>query len=135
MKKPPAAWLGAIGLGVAGLIGAGRAQAALPPWLARWLDPATAPFIPVPEIDVDPNSGTTLGLIPTWLSTNRDNQITKIIAPDVIHNPYFGWGAHARIFAYPSDDTQWSLVAGAKQRVESEFDFEYQAGLLRRSRW
>ena len=136
MKKVPAAWLGAIGLGLAGLIGTGRAQAAaLPPWLVRWLDPATAPFIPVPEIDVDPNSGTTLGLIPTWLSTNRDNQITKIIAPDVIHNPYFGWGAHARIFAYPSDDTQWSLVAGAKQRVESEFDFEYQAGLLRRSRW
>ncbi len=100
-----------------------------------WFDPATAPFIPVPEIDVDPNSGTTLGLIPTWLVTDDQAQIRKIIAPDVLHNPYFGWGARARMFSYPSDDRQWSVVAGAKQRVESEFDFEYQTGRLRRSRW
>jgi len=111
------------------------ARAEAPTGFARWLDPATAPFIPVPEIDVDPNSGTTLGLIPTWLVTDDKSQIRKIIAPDVIHNPNFGWGARGRIFSYPSDDTQWSLVAGAKERVESEFDYEYQTGRLRNSRW
>ncbi|NNM61858.1 MAG: BamA/TamA family outer membrane protein, partial [Steroidobacteraceae bacterium] len=111
------------------------ARAALPTGFARWLDPATAPFIPVPEINVDPNSGTTLGLIPTWLVTDKKNQIRKIIAPDVIHNPNFGWGFHGRIFSYPSDNTQWSLVVGAKQRVESEFDFEYETGRLRDTRW
>ena len=121
-------------LGVAGLSFAGTA-AALPSGLARWLDPATAPFIPVPEIDVDPNSGTTLGLIPTWLVTDDKAEIRKIIAPDIIHNPNFGWGARGRIFSYPSDDTQWSLVAGAKQKVESEFDYEYQTGRLRDSTW
>ncbi|MDE2305639.1 MAG: BamA/TamA family outer membrane protein [Gammaproteobacteria bacterium] len=119
----------------AALGAATAAPAAMPAWLARWLDPATAPFIPVPEIDVDPNSGTTLGLIPTWLVTDDKAQIRKIIAPDVIHNPNFGWGARGRIFSYPSDDTQWSLVAGAKQRVESEFDFEYQTGRMRDQRW
>ncbi len=31
-----------------------------PQGFMRWFDPSTAPFIPIPEIDVDPNSGTTL---------------------------------------------------------------------------
>ncbi len=97
--------------------------------------PGEAPFIPVPEIDVDPNSGTTLGVIPTWLVTDEQGQIRQIFAPDVLYNPYFGYGARGRYFSYPSEDTQWSVVGGAKQRVESEFDFEYQAGRLRDSRW
>src|SRR3977135_4653210 len=64
----------------------------------RWLDPATAPFIPVPLISVDPDSGTTLGLIPTWVHTNENNEISRIIAPDVLYNPYFGAGAHGRVY-------------------------------------
>jgi hypothetical protein len=106
-----------------------------PTGLMRWLDPSTAPFIPVPEIDVDPYGGTTLGLIPTWLITDDQAQIRKIIAPDVLYNPYFGVGARGRLFAYPSDDSQWSVVGGIKQRIEREFDFEYQAGRLRDRSW
>jgi hypothetical protein len=102
-----------------------------PQGLMRWFNPSTAPFIPVPDIDVDPNSGTTLGLIPTWVSTDDQSQVRHIVAPDVIHNPNFGFGAHGRILAYPSEDTQWSIVGGAKQHVEKEFDFEYEAGRLR----
>jgi hypothetical protein len=99
--------------------------------LPRWLNPATAPFIPIPEIDEDPYGGTTVGLIPTFLVTNDRNEIQQIIAPDVIYNQYFGYGARGRIFSYPSDNTQWSIVGGAKERVESEFDGEYAAGILR----
>lgn len=106
-----------------------------PRGLLRWLDPSTAPFIPIPEIDVDPNSGTTLGLIPTWLITDEHAQIRKIIAPDVLYNPYFGVGARARLFSFQSDDTQWSVVGGAKQHVEREFDYEYQTGRLRDGSW
>src|ERR1700726_2300714 len=80
-----------------------------PQGLMRWFNPSTAPFIPVPDIDVDPNSGTTLGLIPTWISTADQSQVRRIGAPDVIHNPNFGFGAHGRILAYPSEDTQWSV--------------------------
>jgi len=79
--------------------------------IASWFNPASAPFIPVPEIDHDPNSGLTLGLIPTWLVTDDKQQITKIIAPDVLYNPYFGYGIRGRIYAFPSDDAQWSTVA------------------------
>jgi hypothetical protein len=118
------------------------AQGPIPPpppqhlkWLTRWFNPATAPFIPVPEIAVDPDSGTTLGLIPTWIQTDDDHEIRRIIAPDVLYNPYFGYGVHGRVYGYTSGDEQWSVVAGIKERVEREFDFEYQRGRLREERW
>ena len=97
----------------------------------NWLNPTTWPVLPVPLTAVDPNSGLTLGMIPTMLVTNSHSEITDIIAPDILHNPYFGWGADGRILAFPSEDTQWSIVGGAEQHVESSLDLEYQTGLLR----
>ena len=101
----------------------------------RWFDPATAPFIPVPEIGIDPNGGTTLGLIPTWVRTDQNHEINRIIAPDVLYTPYFGFGAHGRVYGYSSGDEQWSLITGIKQRVERELNAEYQRGRLREGRW
>ena len=100
-----------------------------------WLDVSTWPLIPVPEIAVDPDSGATLGILPTWLHTNDQHEITRIIAPDLTHNPYFGLGAHFRIFEYPSSDEQWSVVTGIRQRVERSFDYEFQKGRLRDANW
>ena len=93
------------------------------------------PFIPVPEIAQDPDSGLTLGILPVWLLTDDEHRIRRIIAPDVLYNPNFGAGFHGRIFDYPSEDKQWSLEAGLKQRVEREFDAEYTLGRLREQRW
>ena len=118
--------------------GCGLALAAddsAPQGLARWFDPATAPFIPIPDIDHDPNSGTTLGLIPTWLVTDDQSQIRKIIAASVDYNRYFGAGTGLSIYGYRSDDTQWSAVAGMRQHVERNFDYEYQTGRLRNTKW
>ena len=42
--------------------------------------------------------------------------------------PTLAYGIRGRIYAFLSDDAQWSTVAGAKERVESEFDYEYQSG-------
>ena len=106
-----------------------------PHGLAKWLNPATAPFIPVPLISVDPDSGTTLGLIPTWVKTNENHEISRIIAPDVLYNPFFGVGVHGRVYGYTSGDEQWSVVSGVKERVEREFDAEYERGRLREDRW
>jgi hypothetical protein len=103
--------------------------------ITRWVDPHTAPFIPVPYIGTDPNSGTTLGVIPTILVTDENDDIRKIIAPDIVHNPYFGWGVHGRIYNYTSQDAQWSIVSGIFERVQREFDGEYQIGRLRETRW
>jgi Omp85 superfamily domain len=117
---------------VPAVVAAPAAPVAPPPSaLARWLDPASAPFIPIPEIDTEPHSGLTLGVIPTWLRTNTRDEIERIIAPDIIHSQYFGWGSRMRIFGYPSADTQWSVVGGLKQRVEREFDGRYLTGQTR----
>src|SRR5207253_8375917 len=75
------------------------------------------PFLPVPEIAQDPDSGTTVGILPVWLITDEDQRIRRIIAPDVLYNPNFGYGFHGRIYDYPSEDNQWSLEVGAKERV------------------
>jgi hypothetical protein len=103
--------------------------------IARWFNPDTAPFLPIPLIGVDPDSGTTLGLLPVKLVTDANHDITRIIAPDILHNPFFGVGGHARVYDYPSEDTQWSLVAGINQRVQRNFDAEYQTGRLRDQHW
>jgi Omp85 superfamily domain len=122
-------------LALAGSAGAASDSEEQASWYKRWLDPATAPFIPVPEIDVDPVGGTTFGLIPVLLTVDEGEEIRQIIAPDIIHSQYFGWGARGRIFSYPSKDTQWSVVGGGKQRVEREFDAIYLKGLARSSTW
>jgi hypothetical protein len=93
------------------------------------------PFLPVPEIGQDPDSGTTVGILPVWLVTDDEHRIRRIIAPDLLYNPNFGVGFHGRIYDYPSEDRQWSIEAGLKQRVEREFDAEYQLGRLRDSNW
>jgi hypothetical protein len=105
-----------------------------PAW-TKWFNPETAPFIPVPLIDTDPNGGTTFGLIPTWVRTDDNHNVTRIIAPDVMYNENFGFGVHGRIFAFSTADKQWSLVAGIKERVEREFDAEYEIGRQREQRW
>jgi outer membrane protein assembly factor BamA len=113
----------------------GAAPQLPPPGLSQWFNPATAPFIPVPLIGTDPNSGTTLGLLPVWLKTDDNHEISRIIAPDILHNPYFGYGVDGRLYEYSSKDAQWSIDAGIKQRVERTFDAEYQLGRLRDQRW
>ena len=105
-----------------------------PAW-TKWFNPATAPFLPIPLVSQDPNSGLTLGLIPTWVTTDDKGDVSRIVAPDVLYNPDFGFGVHARIFSFASADEQWSAVAGIKERVEREFDGEYQIGRTREDRW
>ena len=100
-----------------------------------WLNPATAPLIPVPSIGTDPNGGTTIGVLPVWLHADDQHEIDRITAPDIVHNTYFGWGVHMRVYSYPSDDEQWSAVAGIKERVERGVALQYQRGRARRDRW
>lgn len=52
--------------------------------VSRWFNPATAPFIPIPEVAADPDNGTTVGLIPTWLKADQNNDVRQIIAPDML---------------------------------------------------
>jgi outer membrane protein assembly factor BamA len=103
--------------------------------LSYWFNPVTAPFLPVPEVATDPDSGTTVGLLAVKLGTDADGDIRRIIAPDFLYNPYFGYGGHVRVYDYPSSDVQWSAIADAKERVERGVDLEYQSGIQRETRW
>ncbi|HEY7928998.1 MAG TPA: BamA/TamA family outer membrane protein [Steroidobacteraceae bacterium] len=98
---------------------------------SQWLNPSKAPFIPIPEIDTDPESGRTFGIIPTFLQSDAKGNINSIMAPQAYHNSYFGWGIGASIFQYPSADEQWSIEGDIEQRVERTVDFNFQQGLLR----
>jgi Omp85 superfamily domain len=99
--------------------------------IARWLDPATAPFIPVPEIDLDPQSGVTLGVIATFLDVSERGEIERLTAPDVFHSQYFGWGAGVSVYGFPSEDAQWLLLGSLKQHVEHDLDARYLGGQTR----
>jgi hypothetical protein len=101
--------------------------------LTRTLD--ALPFIPIPEISTAPHAGVNVGLFGIVMGGNAQGQIDQILAPDVLHSQYFGWGARFRIFRNPSDDEKWSLVAGGKQEVEREFDAEWDYGLRRDRSW
>jgi hypothetical protein len=129
--------LAALASGAASAQSAGKAatEAPRPGGFFDIFNPQTSPFIPIPEIGTDPNSGTTYGFLPVFLSTNAKSEITRIIAPDATYNSNLGFGGHFRIFAYPSRDRQWSVVAGVKQRIERELDAVYETGLTRQSRW
>jgi outer membrane protein assembly factor BamA len=97
--------------------------------------PNSGSAIPVPLIGIDPESGTTLGLIGAWLHHDAMGSIDRIVAPDVLHNSYFGWGLRGRVLAFPSSDTSWTIIAGAKQRVEHQLELDYQSGITRTSTW
>ncbi|HTL91863.1 MAG TPA: BamA/TamA family outer membrane protein, partial [Steroidobacteraceae bacterium] len=99
--------------------------------IMRWLDPATAPFLPIPEIDVDPQSGVTLGLIAAFLRVTERGELERITAPDLFHSQYFGWGAGISLYGFPSEDSQWLVIGSVKQQVEHEFDARYLGGQTR----
>jgi hypothetical protein len=103
--------------------------------LPTWLNPDTAPFIPVPVIAADPDSGTTLGFLAAKVRTDANRNIDRIIAPDLVHNPYFGIGAHMRLYEYPSEDERWSVLANYFQRVQRGADAEFQTGRERQGPW
>jgi len=101
----------------------------------QWYDLDRLPFIPIPELQTAPHSGVNLGLFPVVLTSNDRDEIDTILAPDIVHSSYFGWGARGRIFRNVSEDEKWSVVGGAKQYVEREFDAEYDLGLQRDRSW
>ena len=103
--------------------------------LAQWLNPRTSPFIPIPEIDTDPNGGTTIGLLPVFLITDAQQQIRRILAFDITYNTTLGVGGGGRLLSYPSDDVQWYVTASAAEEIARSLDISYSAGLTRRTRW
>ncbi len=103
--------------------------------LSRWRNPNDWPFLPLPEIATDPNGDTTIGFLPVWLFTNDKNQIRQMFAPDLTYNPNLGVGGTLRFFSYPSEDTQWSVVASGAEIIARDLDVLYSTGRTRQDSW
>ncbi|MGE0824436.1 MAG: BamA/TamA family outer membrane protein [Candidatus Binatia bacterium] len=103
--------------------------------LMRWRDPRDWPFLPLPEVATDPNGDTTVGFLPVWLFTDNQQQIRQMFAPDLTYNPTLGIGGTLRYFSYPSDDTQWYVVASGAETIERDIDFLYSTGRTRQDWW
>jgi hypothetical protein len=100
-----------------------------------WLNPETAPVIFIPDIETDPDSGNTFGIMPTWLQKNSQGAITRIMSSDFYRNNYFGYGIGGSIFDYLSDNTQWYVGGDIEERVERQLDTRYESGRLRQDKW
>jgi len=87
-----------------------------------WPRPAGAEtsIIPIPEVIVDPNEGTTVGLLMVLLGTNESKSISNIIAPDVRYNDITGVTPTFRYFGYP-DPKQRYFITGGKGSTRGEY--------------
>jgi len=69
-------------------------------------------LIPLPEVIVDPNEGTTVGFLPVVLIASENKAIRSIIAPDVRYNDITGVYPTFRFFDYPTPKQKYLLIAG-----------------------
>ncbi len=101
------------------------------------LNPHNWPFtmIPVPEIESDPNSGVTYGVLLAMLFNDSNNQITNILAPDVNNNSTLGAGGTFRLLSYPSADEQWWVIGGLQEKIARNVDLYYARGRTHQSTW
>src|SRR5579863_3684815 len=99
-------------------------------WTSPIFHPSQWPFsvFPVPEIATDPNSGTTIGILPVFLFTDDHQQIKQIIAPDIAINTILGASGNFRYLAYPSSNTQYYLTGGGSQNIARRVDLYYSTG-------
>ncbi len=106
-------------------------------WTSPVWHPSQWPFslFPVPEIATDPNSGTTIGILPVFLFTDDHGEIKNIIAPDVAINTILGATGNFRYLAYPSSDTQYYLMGGGSQNIARRVDVYYATGRDRDKWW
>src|SRR5271170_1839459 len=94
------------------------------------LNPHNWPFtlVPVPEIETDPNSGVTYGVLAAMLFTDKQGEINNILAPDIISNPTLGPGGTFRYLGYPSSDEQYYVIAGFEEKIARHVDLDYASG-------
>lgn len=69
-------------------------------------------LIPLPEVIVDPNEGTTVGFLPVLLIASETKAVRSIIAPDVRYNDITGVYPTFRFFDYPDPNQKYYLIAG-----------------------
>ena len=106
-------WAAVVLLGMAALF------AATPAAEADWT------VIPLPEIIVDPNEGTTVGFLPVILVATETKSVRSIIAPDVRYNDTFGVYPMIRFFDYPDPNQKYFLIGGKGTKIGEYLEADY----------
>jgi len=101
------------------------------------LNPSHWPFtlIPIPEVATDPNGGVTYGVLFAFLFKDQQNEIQNIFAPDFNNNTDLGVGGAVRFFSYPSENTQWYVLAEAHRNLQRQVDLNFSTGRTHEEWW
>ena len=125
------------GLMLGKITGAGAFSLFEPQSWPQPFNPHDWPFtlIPIPEVATDPNGGVTVGALFAALFKDKQNQITDIFAPDINYNTNVGPGGAVRFFSYPSENTQWYVLAEAHENIQRQVDLSFATGRTHDQWW
>ena len=83
-------------------------------------------FVRMPVIDVDPNSGSTFGIMPVWVTLSSDT-IRHIQLPSVTYNANVKVTGTYEHYYFPSLNDQMYFCASWSERFNREFTLDYQS--------
>jgi hypothetical protein len=98
------------------------------PWFLRWmLHPnKRGMLVNLPVIDTDPNRGTTGGVLPIWIITEKNSErIEQMHAPSITYNKVFKINTTYRYYYYPDSKSALILRAAASSSKERELLVDY----------
>ncbi len=79
----------------------------------------------VPILATDPNSGTSIGIMPIWVKQKKNSDdIQSITAPSITENQYFGPEATYRYYYFPNQYESFTAI-GTIGKYENEALIEY----------
>jgi hypothetical protein len=82
-------------------------------------------LVPVPEIIVDPNEGETVGVLTAVLFSDEQQELRRILAPDVRYNDITGVYPTLRLYEYPARGQKLLLQAGKATKIGEHFEALY----------
>lgn len=82
-------------------------------------------LVPLPEIIVDPNEGETVGVLGTVLFSDEDQELKRILAPDVRYNDITGVYPTLRLYEYLTRRQKLFLQAGKATKIGEYFEALY----------
>lgn len=80
--------------------------------------------VPIPVIGIDPNEGTTLGVILAIVS-EMDGRLSSIVAPVATTNPQIGYSFDFNYFGFPSPDVTYQLYFSHTTENFWEYSADY----------
>jgi len=86
---------------------------------------AEVSLFPIPEIVVDPNEGTTVGVLGVAVVADETKRIRRIIAPDVRYNDVFGVYPTFRYFDYPTPKQRFFFSGGKSTKIDEYMQLSY----------